>query len=88
MKNKIISFTSGILLLSVLFQFSCTDFLDVVPDNTPTLEHAFKRRVGAENYLYGIYAFLPNFGMPANNPAFLAGEESWLFREFTAWDIS
>ena len=89
MKNKIIiSFTSGIFLLSVLFQFSCSDFLDVVPDNTATTYHAFKRRVQAEGYLYGIYSFLPNFGSPASNPAFLAGEESWLFNEFNAWNIS
>jgi len=89
MKNKIIiSFSSGILLLFVLFQFSCSDFLDVVPDNTPTLNHAFKRRVQAEAYLLGIYSFLPNFGSPSTNPAFLAGEETWLFDEFNTWDIS
>jgi len=88
--NKIIfSFTAGIFLtLSVLFQSSCSDFLDVVPDNTATIQHAFKRRIEAEKYLYGIYSFLPQFSIIANNPAFLAGEESWLFEEFNSFNIS
>ena len=90
MKTKKIlhSFKSGMLLLSVLVQFSCSDFLDVVPDNTPTIDHAFITRFEAERYLYGIYGFMPDFTSPSMNPAFLAGEESWLFHEFNAFNIS
>ncbi len=77
---------SGILLVLVLFSSSCSDYLDVVPDNTATIEHAFKKRVQAESYLYGIYGFLPLFSRPDNNPAFLAGEETWLFYEFNIFD--
>ena len=90
MKTKKIlhSFKSGILLLSVLVLFSCSDFLDVVPDNTPTIDHAFKTRFEAERYLYGIYGFMPDFTSPSMNPAFLAGDEAWLFREFTSFNIS
>ena len=79
---------TAILALSVLLHFSCSDFLDIVPDNTATVDHAFKKRVQAERYLYGIYGFLPTFAHPANNPAFLAGEESWLFNDFTDFGIN
>ena len=78
-----------LLLLSVVFiHFSCSDFLDVVPDNTATVDHAFRKRVEAEAFMYGIYGFLPSFGHPGNNPAFLAGEETWLQPLFTAFNIS
>jgi len=89
MKTKIFihSFISGLMLISVLFLFSCTDYLNVVPDNTATIDHAFKRRVNSEAYLYGIYSFLPQFSHPVNNPAFLAGEETWLFNEFNAFSL-
>ncbi|MDI9604962.1 MAG: RagB/SusD family nutrient uptake outer membrane protein [Bacteroidota bacterium] len=79
---------SALLLLSVSLHYSCSDFLDIVPDNTATVDHAFKKKVQAEKYLYGVYGFLPTFAHPANNPAFLAGEESWLFNEFAAFGIN
>lgn len=77
---------ASILLLCSLFNYSCSKFLDIVPDNTPTIDHAFKKRVEAEKFLYGIYGFLPSFAMPDANPAFLAGGETWLFNEFTAFN--
>ena len=30
-----------IVLMAGLFVSSCSDYLDVVPDNVPTLDHAF-----------------------------------------------
>ena len=83
--KKINSAIISVILLSVWINFSCSDFLDIVPDNTATIEHAFKKRSQAEGYLYGIYGFLPLFSRPDYNPAFLAGEESWLFDGFTAF---
>lgn len=86
MKSKKIKISIiSVILLSVWFSFSCSDYLDIVPDNTPTIQHAFKKRSQAEGYLYGIYGFLPLFSRPDYNPAFLAGEESWLFDGFTAF---
>lgn len=76
------------MLSVLLLHTTCSDYLDVVPDGTATLHHSFKKRVQAEAYLYGIYSFLPKFGLPANNPAFLAGEETWLFPEFNRFNIS
>lgn len=61
---------------------SCSDFLNIIPDNTPTIHHAFQKRVQAEASLYGLYSFLPNHSRPDANPAFLAGEETWLIDLF------
>jgi hypothetical protein len=83
MKTKVVrNIIFFIVLLSTVFSFSCKDYLDIVPDNTATVDHAFKKRLQAEAYLYGLYSFLPLFARPDNNPAFLAGEETWLVDGF------
>jgi hypothetical protein len=56
---------------------SCGDFLDVVPDDIPTVDHAFKTRYQAERFLYGCFSFLPNFADAGSNPAMLGGDETW-----------
>jgi hypothetical protein len=70
---------------------SC-DFLDVVPDNLVTIEHAFKNRKEAEITLYGLYSGLPYTPFPDYNPAFLGGDEAWYIERGTvstrAWDIA
>jgi len=55
---------------------SC-DFLDVMPDNIPTIDHAFKSRTEAEKYLVTCYSYLPPVGNVNNNPAHLGGDEIW-----------
>ena len=67
-------------LLVCLFTFSC-DYLDIVPDNTLTVDHAFKSRYEAEGYLYGIYGYLPPITDVTQNPALWGGDEIWLYRE-------
>jgi hypothetical protein len=57
---------------------SC-NYLDVVPDNIATIEHAFADRNHAEAYLYGCYSFLPVFSNPLVCPGFFGGDEVWLF---------
>jgi hypothetical protein len=59
-----------------LFLFSC-DYLDVVPDNVATIDHAFKNRQEAQRYLYGCYSYMPRVGNPVANPAFFGGDEAW-----------
>jgi hypothetical protein len=65
--------------------FSC-DFLDVVPDNTPTLDHAFKSRHEAQSFLYGCFGYLPAFGDAGVNPAILGGDEAWFIENADGWD--
>ncbi|MDR3246984.1 MAG: RagB/SusD family nutrient uptake outer membrane protein, partial [Prevotellaceae bacterium] len=66
-----------ILPVLCFFIFSCNAYLDVIPDNIPTVDHAFKSREEAMNYLYGCYSFLPNFPDAGENPALLGGDETW-----------
>jgi hypothetical protein len=37
-------------------------WLDIVPDNVATLDHAFRDKTRAEQYLYSCYSYLPNCG--------------------------
>lgn len=58
---------------------SCEDsFLDVIPDNIATLEHAFKLRNEAEKYLFTCYAYIPKNGDAIYNIGMLAGDETWI----------
>ena len=40
--------------------FSCSDYLDVVPEGTARLDNAFSMRDPALRYLYTCYSYLPN----------------------------
>lgn len=50
-----------IVLMAGLFVSSCSDYLDVVPDNVPTLDHAFANRHACEGYLFTCYSYLPQW---------------------------
>jgi hypothetical protein len=76
----------GILVLCLCL-FSC-DYLDVVPDNVPTVDHAFKNREEAQKFLYGCYSFRPFVGSPAANPAFFGCDEAWTLPTIIAVDAN
>lgn len=69
--------------VAALFASCKKGYLDIVPDNVPTIEHAFANRVEAEKYLFTCYAYLPKEGQPDYNPAFSGGDEAW-----TYWPMS
>ncbi|WP_298239016.1 RagB/SusD family nutrient uptake outer membrane protein [uncultured Algibacter sp.] len=66
----IISFVS-------FFYVSCSDYLDVVPDDIATIDNAFADVEEAEKFLYGCYSWMPRLGSLSNNPAFYGGDESY-----------
>lgn len=74
-KLNYILFSTAIFLL--IMGSSCSDYLDVVPDNVPTIDHAFSNRYEAEGFLYGCFSFLPHYADPSTNPALLGGDEVW-----------
>ncbi|MDR2449029.1 MAG: RagB/SusD family nutrient uptake outer membrane protein [Prevotellaceae bacterium] len=83
--NKIILYIKrrlGHALLAAsgcLLPASC-DYLDVIPDDIPSLDHAFSNRTTAESYLYGCYSFRPPIGRINENeadPGLTAGDETW-----------
>jgi hypothetical protein len=72
-------FGASMVVLCLLGLESCENsFLDVVPDNVTTLEHAFKLRNEAEKYLFTCYAYIPKNGDGVYNIGMLAGDETWI----------
>lgn len=72
-------FGASMVVLCLLGLQSCENsFLDVVPDNVSTLEHAFKLRNEAEKYLFTCYAYIPKNGEAIYNIGMLAGDETWV----------
>lgn len=80
MKTNINSIIFILIVLLGLIGSSCTKYLDVVPDNIPTIDNAFNKRYQAKGYLYGCYSFMPSIANPEYNPAFFAGDEAWTLR--------
>lgn len=65
----------SIILGGLLLQ-GC-NYLDIIPDNMPTIDHSFANEVTTRNYLFTCYAGLPNESNISSNPAFLSGDEYW-----------
>ncbi len=62
--------------------FGCNKFLDVVPDNVPTIDNAFTMRQEAMKYLFTCYSYMPLSSDPGSNPAIAAGDEYWVNRPY------
>lgn len=65
-----------LLIASITFctVLSC-DYLDVVPDNLPTIDHAFSDRYAAENFLATCYWGMPKAAGWNENPAMFGSLE-------------
>jgi hypothetical protein len=55
----------------------CASYLDVVPDDVATMEHAFSTRNTTERFLMTCYWYLPNVTNVWNNPGLIGGDELW-----------
>src|SRR5215213_880778 len=67
-----------VLMLAWVAGFSsCKKFVDVVPDNVSTIEHAFKLRNEAEKYLFTCYSYMPKNGDGWYNAGLTAADEIW-----------
>ena len=56
---------------------SCKKYLDVIPDDVPTIDHAFSLRTSAEKFLYTCYSYMPETGSFNTNPAIHTVDEVW-----------
>lgn len=74
------SFSVGVLLSISLIPglVSCDNFLDVVPDNVTTLDHAFALKNEAEKYLFTCYSYMPLNGDGWYNAGMMGGDEIWI----------
>ena len=75
MKNIIIFV---FVVLSGCYLASCDSFIDVVPDDMPTLDHAFSDRHQAEKFLFTLYSYMPLWGHPSVEGRF--DDLTWLGR--------
>ncbi len=66
------------LICLLIFSSACTNYLDIVPDNIPTVDHAFNNKQEAERFLFGCFSFLPAFLDINSNPSLVSGGEVWL----------
>ena len=68
-----------IIFLILLGTNSCSDYLDVVPDNIAVIEDAFETRENAERFLASLYNHLPDYtDRNDGNPALVAGDEIFI----------
>ena len=70
---------------------SSCNYLDVTPDNIPTLDYAFRTSLTAEKYLFTCYSYLPGFADPySGNPAIAGADEMWFnsFYEYNSFAIA
>ena len=69
---------------------SC-NYLDVTPDNIPTLDYAFRTPLTAEKYLFTCYSWLPSFADPySGNPGIAGADEIWFnsYYEYNSFAIA
>jgi len=65
-----------IVVLLGISLFSCEkDFLDLVPDNVPTIDNAFSNRASTKKMLATCYSYLPNNGDTNSDVSLLSGDE-------------
>lgn len=76
-----------LVLTGVAFTLQSCDFLNVVPDNVATTDHAFKLRNEAEKYLFTLYSYLPREGDVQHNVGMLGGDELWIPYETSITDV-
>ena len=85
---KLKKYISCVLLSGALA--SC-NYLDVAPDNIPTLDYAFRTPLTAEKYLFTCYSWLPGFADPySGNPAIAGADEMWFnsYYEYNSFAIA
>ena len=72
MKKIIFKIIVAIAIISTVQ--SCT-FLDIVPDNTATIDDAFTRPAEAKNFLYSLYSFMPKVNDHLTSPQLWGTDE-------------
>lgn len=68
---------SALFAVSIFVCTSCSDYLDIVPDNIPSIQQVFDTRENAFKMLYTCYDYLPRTANVFQNPALLCGDENW-----------
>lgn len=76
-----------ILLTLMYLNYGCS-YLDIIPDNISTIEHAFADQATAQRYLFTCYAGLPEEYNANIDPAMAGSNEYWQGANPYAWIIA
>lgn len=68
--------TCALTLAIMLAQFSCSKFMDIVPEGTASLDNVFSNRDNAIKYLATCYHYIPKMFVQAHNPALYGCDET------------
>ena len=82
MKKIILSIS--LLITMMLSGTSCSDYLNIVPEGTPSMDNAFSNRINSFKFLHTCYSYLPVYDN-GNAIGFLAGDEHWLMPKGTGF---
>jgi hypothetical protein len=74
MKNIILK--SSVTMMMIIGLAGC-DFLDVIPNNLPALDHTFSNRAVTERFLFSCYAYLPDPTDPFYYPAYYSSKDEF-----------
>src|SRR5690606_23081555 len=72
---------SLVIIVLLGFQFYSCEFIDVVPEEAPTLEHAFSNRAVAYKFLNTCYSHLPDPTDPFYYPAHFTSRDELELRD-------
>ncbi|THG67871.1 RagB/SusD family nutrient uptake outer membrane protein [Bacteroides faecichinchillae] len=67
------------LIIALATGITSCSYLDIIPDNIPTIDMAFADRASAEKYLFTCYSYIPAFYHPDSDPAMLGSGEIHIF---------
>lgn len=73
-------------ILMAIMSFGSCSYLDIIPDNVATLDHAFADETTAERYLFTCYAGLPKEHNGNTDPAMAGSYEFWQKDSYTEID--
>ena len=82
------------ILLSIILVgsfFSCSDYLDIIPDKIATIENAFANKNEAEKYLMTCYSYIPAHHEHTGNIGLMGADELWAYypgSDFDPWMIA
>lgn len=79
--------TLAFLIVVVSCFSSCSNYLDIVPDNVATLDNAFAMRGEAEKYLFTCYSYMPKDADINGSPALFGGDEVWELPEINETSV-
>ncbi|MDR3266199.1 MAG: RagB/SusD family nutrient uptake outer membrane protein [Tannerella sp.] len=76
--KRYIQYLKNILMITAFgLMTACASYLDVIPDDVATMEHAFSTRNTSERFLMTCYWYLPNVTDRWSNPGLVGGDELW-----------